>query len=202
MVSFCVECANATQLETVTRRRALDVVSFLARHKPGVAPREARAAAAQVAVPARGGTQGGGPRGGGRHRRGEGGGASGADGRGQVGGPSGVEGSGAARPPRGVAVRLAGSRRGRRERRRQAAARGRRRVGDRVRGVRRGFTAPSARDSPEGCRVVEGSEPGRSRRSGVYAGTDGGVPAARVRFPAHAPGRAPRALRGAPDGAR
>ena len=34
LVSFCVECANATQLETVTRRRALDVVSFLARHKP------------------------------------------------------------------------------------------------------------------------------------------------------------------------
>lgn len=34
IVAFCVECANATQLETTTRRRALDVVSFLARHKP------------------------------------------------------------------------------------------------------------------------------------------------------------------------
>ena len=34
MVSFCVEVAQAPALATVTRRRALDVVAFLARHKP------------------------------------------------------------------------------------------------------------------------------------------------------------------------
>ena len=34
VVSFCVEVAQAPALATVTRRRALDVVAFLARHKP------------------------------------------------------------------------------------------------------------------------------------------------------------------------
>ena len=36
---------------------------------------------------------------------------------------------------------------------------------------------------PRGCRVFEGFEPGRSGRGGVYAGTDGGVPAAGYDFP-------------------
>ena len=34
VVAFCVEVAQAPGLATVTRRRALDVVAFLARHKP------------------------------------------------------------------------------------------------------------------------------------------------------------------------
>ena len=34
VVAFCVECASSPELATVTRWLALDVVSFLARHKP------------------------------------------------------------------------------------------------------------------------------------------------------------------------
>jgi hypothetical protein len=34
VVAFCVEVAGASHLDAVTRRRALDAVSFLARHKP------------------------------------------------------------------------------------------------------------------------------------------------------------------------
>ena len=204
VVAFCVECANATQLETVTRRRALDVVSFLARHKPKALLRAKlvqpllRSLCPLVGEPKEEDL-------------------AGEDDIDEAREEELQVQTVAARlvdllalkvPARHVLPEVlqfasqaladgAANGEGDAKRRHAAVAV----LGIVCEGCAEGLQRRAPEILPRVVQSLRDPSPD-VRRGGVYAGTDGGVPAAAVRFPAHAPRRAPRALRGAPDRAR